>query len=310
MKPSLENEGSTAHWALMCGVIVGKVYQKKKYDGKEDGFLYMSDRDTCQLKPAEFIARNDIIEGTANVGYLFDDPLRRIVSCNPCDTNADDDNIDFEADCVKDGGMEYDKYCGNVDSYKDIMHNVDLNNVWVVVQHGKNMGDYDVWNLDQVAKSNQQLRLPSEKILSCFWSWNDDEDTTEKLLQSLSAASLFGSKYTTSFVSYLDVLKNRKNNADQSLNLTLEQNQAGPSSIPPPPPPLPPTPSPVIMPKKDRPYLPFVLPEGVRLDNCLAQNFLVFKPTRSPYLVSNIKSEKFNLCPNPRRNPKVSYYIQ
>lgn len=346
MKPCLNTGGNAAHWAILCGVIIGKVYRKNSLKPKDNGFLYFYDNTKKLLTPMDFISTNDIIKGTSNVGNFSDEPTRRLLNFRNrshtnnndngndrdmhVDSEIDDDNdiiteresSDFISDSddnvTDDTDMDnrvkhnLNKYSDTV--YKKTMRNVDLNDVWVIARHGK-CSDYDVWSLDELSKSNQQLKLPSEKILSCFWSGENDEDTVQKLLESLSSAS--SSKLSQKQQSVVNTSNNsnshtviRYNGVSGDQSLTSEQNQEGPSSVPLPPP-LPPSPSSCTLPRKNNnPNLPFILPEGVRLDQCLAQRFIIFEPVRKPNFISDIRNECYNMCLNEiEEDIKVSYYI-
>jgi len=69
MMPSLTNGGSTAHWALLCGIIIGKSHkrQEKKTEKPDDklpnedllryGYLYAYDPNTTEFIPNGYIDR-------------------------------------------------------------------------------------------------------------------------------------------------------------------------------------------------------------------------------------------------------------
>lgn len=384
--PSLTNGGSTAHWALLCGVIIGKPHkrQEKKIQQHDDelsdedllkyGYLYAYDPNATEFIPNGYIDRR-VLDIENPIGRATTQSSRS----NLENISVDDASIvEDDYDDTKQNFMEDASY--NSYDIPDLDLNRDADRVWVIARHGKIGGRYAVWSLKELAKSNYQLRTPSDKILHSIPSevkmqWGNkqqpiDCNTANLFLEKTESISIENNHDSKTYCN-LDLaetdykfLRSEKPIVELPVEIRLEENimviknpvseqihveelspplniipkppspppiaQLSPpllSTLPPtqpspPPPPLPPTqlppsplstspptqpspppppppPSQLIPPPPPPPPVaktnmcddynepPFVLPEGPRLDLCLARQFISFEPVRVPTIISD-----------------------
>ncbi|XP_026821412.1 uncharacterized protein LOC113559839 isoform X2 [Rhopalosiphum maidis] len=340
MMPSSTDGGSTAHWALLCGVIIGKSHKRpqkiiQQYndeisDTLKYGYLYAYDPSMTEFIPTGYIDRRMLDTENPN-GRTITRSSRSYMQ------NINVNNADIAEEDYDDGNLNITeearnfKYCDLSD--QDLEQNADR--VWVVARHGKIGGRYAVWSLKELAKSNCQLRKPADKILRSIppeikMLWNNGQQPLDCITaNSISIA------YNYDSTNYCNLRPTQTDNTFQRLESTyaelpveywpeentenpvLDQIQTEepslplstiqtppkiqlpplPQHIPPPPPPpppqtiLPPPPTTSSMFRRSRhedyDEPPFVLPEGPRLDLCLAHQFISFEPVRAPNIISD-----------------------
>lgn len=172
MMPSLTNGGSTAHWALLCGVIIGKPHkrQEKKIQPHDDelsdedllkyGYIYAYDPNTTEFIPNGYIDRR-VLDIENPIGRETSQYTRNhMENINFDDAGIAEEDYDDTKQHVKEETNSYNYY-----NISDLDLNRDADRVWVIARHGK-LGDrYAVWSLKELAKSNCQLRTPADQIL-------------------------------------------------------------------------------------------------------------------------------------------------
>lgn len=240
--PCSKNNGATAHWALLCGVIIAR-------------------HDDDRSKPK----------------HKLDWKTKKV-------TNDDLDR--------------------------------DANNIWLIGRHGKNNGQYVVWSFRDLLESNRQLFAPAPKIMNTIpdevkATWFKDErdlkplvmEETELYAQEQDAAA---TTHTSSpLPSYHLLAQSPASPPSPDRSPTspspsdrlptspplLAESPASPSPqplsipLPPPPPKLPLLHQPLDTSRNDN-ERPYVLPDGPRLDLCLAKQYVGFKPLHKPNAVS------------------------
>eukprot|EP00102_Acyrthosiphon_pisum_P009498 XP_003247720.1 PREDICTED: formin BNR1-like [Acyrthosiphon pisum] len=394
MMPSLTNGGSTAHWALLCGVIIGKPHkrQEKKIQQYDDelsdedllkyGYLYAYDPNTTEFIPNGYIDRR-VLD--------IENPIGRATTQSSQShlENINIDDIGIAEEDYDDTKQYFTEDANSYNSYdiSDLDLNRDADRVWVIARHGKIGGRYAVWSLKELAKSNYQLRTPSDKILHSIppevkMQWGNKQQpfdcNTANLFLEKTESTLIDNNHDSKTYCNLDpaetdykCLRSEKPNVELPVKPVPEENimviknpvseqihveelspplmiipkppspqlisspptaqlsspplktspslqppapppppppptqlppsplstspptQPSPPPPPPPPtqliPPLPPPPPPVAKTNMRDDYNepPFVLPEGPRLDLCLAHQFISFEPVRAPTIISD-----------------------
>ncbi|VVC34825.1 Hypothetical protein CINCED_3A019026 [Cinara cedri] len=216
MLPSSKNKGTTAHWALLCGVIIAK----KTGDVERPKYRY-----------------------------------------DPNTKNVLQDDLDRDVD-----------------------------KIWMIGRHGKNNGQYVVWSFRELLESNRQLSTPAPKILNtipdelkALW-YNDERDLKPLFMRNETRLQLHR---------YFD--EPAYNDSDEEYPILSPNNSRNnlpplPKSEPMPymlsdPAPLPRLPL-FRHPTSDANRRSFLLPDGPRLDLCLANQYVGFRPLYKPNTIS------------------------
>lgn len=370
--PSLTNGGRTAHWALLCGIIIGKPHkrQEKKIENPDDelsdedllkyGYLYAYDPNTSEFIPNGYIDRRVIDIGNHDGSITTQLNRNLMENINVYDSGiVEEDYDDIKQNVTEEAGYN------NYYDISDLDLNRDADRVWVIARHGKIGNRYAVWSLKELAKSNYQLRTPADKIMRSIPSemkmlWDNTQPSIgcniANLVMEKSESILIANKHDGKTYCNLDLTETDykfqrsetpiaglpvepwpgenimvKNNpvseqiqeVESSPPLTIIPKPAPPQLIPLPPteqpsppplptspPPQPPTPPPPPPPPPTQPIPPppppgastnmydnineppFVLPEGPRLDRCLAHQFISFEPVRAPTIVSDADNKQ------------------
>lgn len=255
MTPCSTYNGRAAHWALLCGVIVGKFLQKNNRKNK-DRRICKKNNNSVSEKPV----------GLKNAD--IDDDAESIAS--------DSDNITFEF--LNDFDPKYvwviarhGKKGGNYD-------------VWSLEELSSS-------NAQLRTPSNKILRTIPKNVRSKWGCGPIVEEEESPLINGRvnSAGVHFDSDSNDESVD--DSTTNRESSTNENMDTTENEHRSPPPFPPPPLPPPPPGISCDEQTEKPTPK-PYILPEGPRLSRCLANQYVVFKPLRRPHLVSNLKKEK------------------
>jgi len=170
MMPSLTNGGSTAHWALLCGVIIGKSHKRQENiiqqqddehsnkDLLKYGFVY-----AYNPIMSEFIPSGHIDRRVLDIEY----PIGRFQNTRSISEDISADNYSIAEEDYDDTKQNFAEDSSSCSSYdmSDLDLNWDADRVWVIARHGKIGSRYAVWSLKELAQSNYQLRTPSDMIL-------------------------------------------------------------------------------------------------------------------------------------------------
>ncbi|XP_025197481.1 uncharacterized protein LOC112596205 [Melanaphis sacchari] len=339
MMPSTTNGGSTAHWALLCGVIIGKSHKKQKkkiqqYDCEASNSLRYEYEYAYNSSAADHISTCFNDKNIFDIKNYYGREIAR-------------SSRKFMRDVYVNGaGIAGEDYYGENQNINEETSSFDISDldlkrdadrVWVVARHGKVGDRYSVWSLKELAKSNCQLRTPANNILRTIpyeikMLWNNEQhpiDYTPAESKSIFTAHNSSTNYcdldsteTDMFQqpestnvelpdknkkkSVLEQIQTEKLSLPQSTIQTPPEIQLSPSpelsslSHPPPPPPPPPPPSSpstlVVMGIRslddDDDEPPFVLPEGPKLNICLAHQFISFEPIRTPNIITDKNDQK------------------
>lgn len=199
MRPTSENGGRTAHWTLLCGVIISTphfehdnndndVYNDTEYDSScsEGANKFNGNEDECCNK-------NEESNKVSNEVPIYPKRSKFMYQYNPMHRDFEpvghtyseeteynyhgNDNSDSEYKYnSEDDSESYDEsYCDSStdssDDKDDFNHkqletlDLNLENVWVVARNGKSGDQLSVWLLKDLADSNLQLRMPDDGIL-------------------------------------------------------------------------------------------------------------------------------------------------
>lgn len=237
-----------------------------------------------------------------------------------------------ERPCVKDEVLDR-NYDGS-----DLDLEQDADRVWVVARHGKSSGRYSVWSLRELANSNRQLLRPNQMIMDTIpkkvrdmWEHDHtvnqldfrssgDEDTDDDY-DDFPANTIEGDHVVMTDDDEMaregewsaggEGLAEHPTLATPSVSF---RGSSPPPPPPPPPPPSPPTPPPMPSPpatawtlrnaRWNRKSKPFILPDGPRLDLCLAKRFIAFEPIQPTHFRLD---DRFRTDKQPR--PSVSRFF-
>lgn len=223
MNPCSTNQGGTAHWALLCGVIVESVNKKRNKkritripvveEGYLTGFVDNEKESAIESYSVQFMDTSDYGESEDDckmckksvdpIYYRRDEFLHYEKDynktfkayCSDADDEGNDDddskkggdnfNGNNDGDNKKkriNNGRKSDKKIYNNNKVRQCVNHGnpgrrsseigsklnlerDADRVWVIARHGAKGNRYIVWSLRELANSNRQLRLPSEKIM-------------------------------------------------------------------------------------------------------------------------------------------------
>lgn len=277
--PYSANAGTTAHWALLCGVIIGKPIKKpEKNIIKHDdtiksstyGYLYEHDKNATEFTPTGYFDRSEL-DIECSTGKATTRPIRSYMRNNNNTVNLEEDNGDTKYNVTEEASAY------NSPDKFDVDLKRDADRVWVIARHGKISDRYAVWSLKELAKSNYQLRTPAIKILRSIppeikMLWDDEElpadfhsDESETFLNSHNPDSTTDYDLDSIDMDYEFQWSDERLIDEVSVEPWLEENMVkkediqieklsrplsktrNPPKIPPPPPPqllLPPPPPP------------------------------------------------------------------
>lgn len=198
-KRPTNNGGRTAHWTLLCGVIIGfpskqptkhppkkplpVVKSERPHKDKELAYVYHYEPEDHLLTPKGYISRETgepvNMETIKERAALVDEAPKY--------------NCDKHSQSCKEGRQKCQKCTIEyVDKKLDLERDGDR--VWVVARH---RNEYVVWTLRELANSNRQLRTPGKEILDTVprhvkddWLLHDQINGLPLLSASLKSTSI------------------------------------------------------------------------------------------------------------------------